>query len=202
MDVESISAPLADDDLARWAREHLVYEGRMLAFAAVRLAERQGLPRDPESNALLESFVVHVRCLRDFLWGRRRDRQPHDAFAVDFCAPGEWERVRGDVPGLLGGRLLHRAGREVVHLTYHRFSVDAASKDWDCGEIFDMIASSLERLAITAMPTRMDGVTRTALGELWEHQPGAGTASVATGAAYGLAFHGGTIAFPRFEHGS
>lgn len=202
MDGDRIPAPLADDDLAGWAREHLVYEGRMLAFAAVRLAERQGLPRDPESNALLESFVMHVRCLRDFLWGRRRRRQPHDAFAVDFCAPGEWERVRGGVPALLGERLLHRAGREVVHLTYHRSSVDAASKDWDCGEIFDVIADSLDLLSITALPTRMDSVTRTALGELWEHQPGAGTASVATGAAYGLAFRGGTIAFPGFQHGS
>lgn len=110
--------------------------------------------------------------------------------------------LRGGVPALLGGSLLRRAGREVVHLTYHRSSVDAASKDWDCGEIFDVVADSLELLAATALPARMDSVTRVALGELWEHRPGAGTASVAAGAAYGLAFRGGTIAFPGFQHGS
>jgi hypothetical protein len=73
----------------------------MLAFTAVRLAERQGIPRDPESNALLESFAVHVRCLRDFLWGDRTHHQPMDAVAADFCEPGKWERERGELPPAL-----------------------------------------------------------------------------------------------------
>lgn len=70
----------------------------MPAFAVVRLAERQGLPPDPESNALLDSFVVHVRCLRDFLWRARGDGYRTDAFAADFCEADDW-RPAGETSG-------------------------------------------------------------------------------------------------------
>jgi hypothetical protein len=195
-------APIPDDQLKRWAREHLVYEGRMLSFTAVRLLEREGISRDPESNALLEAFAVHVRCLRDFLWGQRRN-QPMDAFADDFCDGGVWERKRGPEPAALdeiGDR--NRAGREVVHLTYHRLSIDAEKKDWDCGEIYVEIVDALAVLAEFAVPTRMDDETRIALQDLQTHSPGVGTLSVATGAIYGQAITGGTVGFPGFHAGS
>ncbi len=195
--------PLSDEELRCWAREHLIYEGRMLAFTAVRLAERQGVPRDPVSNAYLESFVVHVRCLRDFLWGNRKSWNPLDAFAFDFCVPGEWEAKRGQVPPNLSGvDTRKRTGREVVHLTYHRLSVEAELKDWECGEIFGEIADALACFTTAALPTRLDAKTRDALQDLFAHSPGAGTISVATGAVYGTAIQAGTIAFPGFEVGS
>jgi hypothetical protein len=34
----------ADADLASWAREHLVYEAKMLAYTAVELAKRRDSP--------------------------------------------------------------------------------------------------------------------------------------------------------------
>lgn len=51
-----MAPPLSDAELSHWAREHLVYEAKMLAYSAVELAKRRELPRDHESNVLLESF--------------------------------------------------------------------------------------------------------------------------------------------------
>lgn len=170
----------------------------MLAFTAVRLAERDGIPRDPESNALLESFIVHTRCLRDFAWGERKHKW--DAFAVDFCDPGTWERERGEVPPELAEvDRLRRTGREVVHLGYHRMTIAEASKGWDIGEIYGELAHVLRLFAGTALPTRVDENTREGLRDLMAHRAEVGPASVATGAIYGAAIRG---ALPGFHAGS
>jgi hypothetical protein len=175
----------------------------MLAFTAIRLAERQGIPRDPESNALLESFAIHVRCLCDFLWGDRTDHQPMDAFATDFCEPGKWENERGQIPPALAEiDERDRPGREVVHLTYHRLGVEATTKDWEVGEVYGEIEYALARLATLALPSRLDDKTRKALEGLTDHDTAIGTASVATGAIYGQAIRGGTVEFPGFSAGS
>ena len=144
-----------------------------------------------------------MRCLRDFLWGQRRKSQPKDAFAFDFCEPGKWERQRPvEPPALVEIGKRRRAGREVVHLTYHRLTIEAEWKDWDCGEIYAEIADALEQFAQLALPSRLDQKTRDALQDLSKHSSDVGPTSVATGAAYGLAIRGGTIEFPSFEHGS
>lgn len=107
----------------------------MLAYAAVELAKRRDLPRDQESNVLLEAFAIHTRCLREFLFGRR-GHHSMDAFASDFCAPGALEALRGDVPPALAEiDDRNRLGREVVHLTYERSAVPAEIKDWPVSEI-------------------------------------------------------------------
>jgi hypothetical protein len=171
----------------------------MLAYTAVRLAEREGIPRDPESNALLESFIVHTRCLRDFLWGERKHHKG-DAFAIDFCQSGVWERERGDVPPELAEvDRLRRAGREVMHLGYHRKTIAEAARDWDISEIYGELAHSLQLFAATAIPARLDQQTREALCDLMAHRPTVGPASVATGAVYGAAIRG---ALPGFHTGS
>lgn len=175
----------------------------MLAFSAVRLAERQGLPRDQETNVLLESFVVHVRCLRDFVWGARNPRHPMDALASDYCETGKWERMRDPLPTVLTEiDARRRPGREVVHLSYDRLDIEAASKDWNVGTIYAEFADALELLAKIAVDSRMDNETRRALTALAAHDANVGPASVATGAVYGLAIQGGTVAFPGFQAGS
>lgn len=50
--------------------EHLLYETQMLSFLSERLGVEH-LVEDrywEEHNALIESFVIHARGLRDFLW--------------------------------------------------------------------------------------------------------------------------------------
>jgi hypothetical protein len=196
-----VSAPLSDSDLTGWAREHLVYEGKMLAYTAIRLSEIFDLPRDQESNLLLEGFAIHTRCLRDFLWGRRKPSQPMDAFAVDFCAPGAWELKRGSVPPALSEMdKRNRLGREVVHLSYHRLEVPAEIKDWPVSEIVREIVNGLCDFAFEALPERLDDDTRRTLIDLASPSPGVGPISVATGMDY--RYTGGTIELSDFMAGS
>lgn len=193
-----MDAPLTDAELRRWAREHLVYEGKMFAFAAIQLAERHDRPRDHESNLLLEGFAVHTRCLMEFFWGERRPRHPRDAFASDFCESGLWK------PGELLPYLAEisdrrRFGKEIVHLSYDRLAVDAEEKDWPVSAIVDEIVYTLAEFTHLALPERLDDETRAAL-EYLPHPSNAGPPSVAT--AIPENYSGGTIELPRFTMGS
>jgi hypothetical protein len=134
--------------------------------------------------------------LRDFLWADR-GKHPDDAFAADFCSPGTCEQERGSVPPTLRDfDDRDRAGREVVHLTYHRLDIDPAAKGWRCDLAFAEIAKALTRFAELAQPERLEAKTKKALQDLSVHSEEVGAASVATGAYYG-----GTIPFKGFTSG-
>jgi hypothetical protein len=147
----------------QWAHEHLVYEAAMLSHAVDKFANKD--LSDQDHNAFLESFAVHVRCLRGFLWGSRTKAKPDDAFASDFCAPGVWEQSKPTLPDALsrieGKR--QRIGREIVHLTYHRLDIEAETKDWDLTALMAAIAEGLHRFAKVAKEERLDPRTREAL---------------------------------------
>ncbi len=178
-----VEAVPADDALTAWARRHLVYEVRMLVASAVELSKYD--TANPQSNALLESFLIHARCLRDFLWGPRGKRYDRDAFALDFCEPGEWEKQRGEVPPALaeiGSR--QRMGRELAHLTYHRTDVAPDAKLWACGDVCFEIIEALDQLSVLARPDALDADTRQALIYPQTHFPGVGPPSVGLGTYY------------------
>jgi hypothetical protein len=61
-----------DDNLHEWADEHLLYEAQMLAYTTARLRGHQ--IANPERNMLIESFAIHARCLREFLWHGRSSK--------------------------------------------------------------------------------------------------------------------------------
>lgn len=92
-------------------------------------------------------------------------------------------------------------GRELAHLSYQRTSIDSADKSWDCGEIYAEITHGLGVFAEIAAPSRVDDDTRAALKDLLAHTPPCGSASVATGAIYGIAIERGGIEF-AFRPGS
>ena len=149
-----------------WADEHLMYEVTTLLYATVELGNLPGEPSGQE-NVLLESFAVHARCLDHFLWRGRSDKK-RDAFASDFCAPGDWERSRDGLKRdalekIEKGR---RFGREVMHLTYDRIDGAGDKKKWPCGKATLEIAFALERFAPTALPDRLTDETRAFLGGL------------------------------------
>lgn len=147
--------------LRAWAKEHLTYEVTTLVYATVEIGN---LPDEPsaQENVLVESFAVHARCLDHFLWRDRWHKQPRDAFATDFSAPGDWERERADLARTALDEIENgkRFGREVMHLTYDRIDGWGDSKEWPCGEATMEIVRALERFASTALADRLDGETR------------------------------------------
>ena len=196
----------SDAQLMRWAHEHLVYEAGMLTHAVEKVADRQ--LSDQDHNAVMESFAIHVRCLRAFLWGKQRPDHPEDAFASDFCDPGLWETSRPPLPAALkaieGKR--QRVGREIVHLTYHRLDIKAETKDWDLTGLLHAIAEGLHEFAKVAKPERLHPKSRETLAltpkdyrvlvtaDDDESSPGLVAVSIPVA--------GGTIAFDGFTAGS
>lgn len=115
------------------AESHLDYEYSMLVSVAQAMAS--GIAQNGWlTNALLESFVIHLRSLIDFLY------PPPSAKADDvlsthyFSDPTEWERVRPPLSERLRiGRA--RAHKEIAHLTYARLAVTPETKPWEFLEL-------------------------------------------------------------------
>jgi hypothetical protein len=146
-----------------------MYEVNTLVYATVELGNTPE-QRSARENTLLESFAVHARCLNDFLWHDRGDRQPRDAFAADFCAPGDWERVRDDLPqaALEDVRNRRRFGREIMHLTYDRIDGDGEDKRWPGGAVVLEVAGALREFATRSLADRLDPASRESLLSLPE----------------------------------
>jgi hypothetical protein len=144
-----------------------MYEVDTLVYATAELGQKPE-KRSGRENALLESFAVHARCLNDFLWHDRNDRLQRDAFAADFCAPGDWERVREDLSqaALSEIRSGRRFGREIMHLTYDRIDGEGKDKEWPCGRVLIEIAGALKEFASMSLAGRLDEQTRGRLLDL------------------------------------
>ena len=83
-----------------------------------------GEPSEITMNALLESWAVHSRVLREFLFsdsGNAR-RDGDDVLAQDLFNDDEWESIRRR-PGAALSKVSARVGKEIAHLTYTRNSV-------------------------------------------------------------------------------
>ena len=116
----------------RKASDHLHYEYWMLHSTAAGL-ESGIADQVLLKNALIESFVVHVRAMIDFLYpnGPKNDA----VIAADyFRAQGEWEKLRPDQSEILK-KAKKRADKEIAHLTYARQYVSKEKKGWHCLKI-------------------------------------------------------------------
>lgn len=120
---------------------HLFYEVWMFTALANGLAS--GIAgQGPIANALLESFVIHVRTIMDFLYADRL--QTDDVIAEDFFAsPEQWTKIRPALSESLS-QAKRRAGKEVAHLTYARLDVTPETKPWRFIEIAKEIMAVID----------------------------------------------------------
>jgi hypothetical protein len=123
----------------RGISEHLLFELQMTFLMADRLRRHLSgeyvLPDDIKT-ACLESLVIHVRALEEFIWGNPRDEHPHDALASDFFPDGAWEEIRKRIQKSSLRKVSPRTGREVAHLSYLRLGAPEDARQWR----FDVIA--------------------------------------------------------------
>lgn len=122
-------------DLKR-SSEHLHYEFGMLnslaQIMAMNIAGNGVL-----TNAMLESFAIHVRGLVFFLFPEKP--KPDDVLASHFVLNiADWEKARGSKPEILK-KAQARAGKEIAHLTYARLEVTPEAKQWAFLEITNEI---------------------------------------------------------------
>lgn len=144
--------------------DHIRYERNMLNHTAEIIARESFTGLNLEArhvwlNALLESFLLHARNLRDFLYKSQDDNaREADVLARDFFAdPSEWHRQRPRPVHLAGNKdgLNHRAGKRLAHLSYDRIGSSADLEIWDCRAIAEEITRALsvwQRLAMDEQP--------------------------------------------------
>lgn len=149
----------AAQELKEFAEEHLAYEAEMLFASAQELAE--GKHPQHITNALLESFTIHLRALIDFFWGQYPARKD-DALAEDFFEhPSHWKEKKPDFPAALE-LARNRANKEIAHLTYERLNIKPEAKVWPVAEMANAMRSALIVFAKSADV----GLLGTALSEL------------------------------------
>jgi len=138
------------------ASDHLYYEIWMLTSLAHGIGT--GIAgQGPIANALLESFVVHVRALMDFLYND--NPKPDDVIAEDYFENAEeWRKLRPVLSESLK-QAKRRAGKEVAHLTYARIEVTPETKPWRFVDIANEIAAVLN--------TFLGNVPKSKLGKQW-----------------------------------
>lgn len=112
--------------------EHISYEIEMFNNAAdyVRLGKARN---SFENNSYIEAFVVHGRCLTDFLYIDETNND--DVLAVHFFEDASpFLKSRPEITKLLKS-LKARANKEVAHLTYRRLTVTPEIKPWQMEKI-------------------------------------------------------------------
>ena len=127
---------------------HVAYEIDMLRGGVVWLHNKRGADVF-EKNAVLESFLIHVRNLIYFLW-TDVPAKPDDMLAVDFFEDASvWKSKRPPKSALLQDAYL-LTHKQVAHLTYSR-PVDPDEREWAPGSIFQDIAA-VSQLFVDCVP--------------------------------------------------
>lgn len=136
-----MSRPTVDQEsLKKIAYEHISYEIQMFTATIARLHKGE-LDQD-EHNAILESFLIHARCLLDFLYQTEKPRKD-DVVATDFFEnPAELQSKLPPLPPV-SSFLKQRTGKEIAHLTYGRLDITKEQKQWKIGDIHDQLAMAM-----------------------------------------------------------
>lgn len=166
--------PLSDKELLDYSGEHLLYELQIFRWLVENIPGKQ---KGFELSALLESFVVHLRNLIDFFYGKRE--HPDDVVASEFFdSPGAW------APGAKPPSLEtagERANKEVSHITSKRKAGMHPDKPWKPGELFSAIQDVAKVFAATASPKKLHSGVKEWVNSSGEYRSALlGSASTAT----------------------
>jgi hypothetical protein len=143
---------LTDDELKAYAEEHLQYEVDMLTWSAGVLAflashkDKGALPL-VINNGLLNTFGVHARTLIDFIYSRsRKSDHPSDIIIEDFIDEATLKNNLSGISPLLN-KTLHKANKQIAHLTINRIEYGEVGKEWKFIEVAQHICQALASIA-------------------------------------------------------
>ena len=148
---------LSDQELQQYSYEHVRYELWMFLRLGQYLSEVSPPKGEQETvlhNAVVESFVIHLRNLIAFLYSVRV--QTKDIIAADyFRDANEWYKQRPPMSREL--RIAReRSHKEVIHLTTERISGAPPQKRWPVAALVREITALMELFASLASPDRLD----------------------------------------------
>lgn len=148
---------LSDQELRQYSREHVHYELWMFLRLGQYLMESPQ-PGDDQGrvirNAVIESFVIHLRNLIAFLYSVRV--QTKDIIAADyFLDAGNWYTKRPPISREL--RVAReRSHKEIIHLTTERISGTPPQKGWPVSALVREIKQLMGSFADLASTERLD----------------------------------------------
>ena len=119
------------------ASVHLKYEFDMLIVTATLLS-KPNLDAYAR-NAILESWVQHVRNLIDFFYTpKKQDNIVMADFLIDIEIPESFPRLNADLK-----KAKKRANKEMSHLTYTRVGIKLEEKEWPVGIITNYLEETM-----------------------------------------------------------
>lgn len=163
----SIARPYSDAYLLNYSHEHVFYEVDMFLWltqvcgGGAKVGAASSADTTRLSNVLIESFVVHLRNVVDFLY--LDAPQKTDIVAADFCADGVWHSVRPGISPVLE-KARTRANKEIAHLTTDRLAGSSPAKQWTFREMADEVQPTLGVFAKTALAGRLSDRVRLLIG--------------------------------------
>lgn len=141
---------MTNEELTKYSGAHLLYELKMFWWLTGAITYMEGYMHD----ALLESWVVHLRNLINFLC---RPPDKDDVIAEDFFDdPAAWSRNESDK--LKTGR--ERANKELSHVTEQRKYTGEKDKGWDVDGLFREIWDIAREFASRASGAKLHSDVR------------------------------------------
>jgi hypothetical protein len=131
------------------ASYHIHYEKWMMVSTANALSLGTFGSGNPAANAVLESFLTHMRNLIDFLYAKNHGAKNDWILAEDYFydKEEEWRQKRGDITALLS-ESRKRADKELAHLSYDRLKLTEKNKKWDFIKIATELDNGLKTFAM------------------------------------------------------
>lgn len=127
-----------EHDELRALSEHLLYEIEMLEHNAGRiraLLEDHSVVAEKDRYALLESFLLHVRNLYEFLFLRKGKDDKNALRANDFMEDKPYVIPTPDSE--LKRWAKDMINRRLVHLSQHRLTIKEIDAKWKVGILFN-----------------------------------------------------------------
>ena len=134
------------------ASNHLFYEVKQfdatsaLLFARKSLEINHGMmdPKDKKhrifaiettTNAFLESFLIHLRIILEFLFKKEAGKGKDDIISKYYMDETDWSKMITELEKILTGvdldDLKKRVNTEIVHLSFERNKKDTKTKQWE-----------------------------------------------------------------------
>ncbi len=127
---------------AREIATYIWYEWDMLKQTAAHSPYRGG--DRIVGNAILESFLMHARVLKDFLYGERKATHADDVLATHFFDdPAEWTTTRPPLGPYLTQHE-RRLQKMVAHFSYERPQWRGPAKNWKITNVRSEIHTAWE----------------------------------------------------------
>ena len=151
------SSPLSDGDLLKYSADHVAYEVEM--FFTVGQSVLHNAWATPNDRALLESFIVHLRSLMDFLYPTSGLKPTDIIAAYYFKEKSSWQATRPSPhASLLKAR--DRAHKQLVHLTTGRVTGDP---QWKIRDLLLAMRPPLVTFTTAASPGLLDPAVERAI---------------------------------------